>query len=112
MIDFNTWIKRELAEKQAQPFSYLDSSSSAVVARWHKSILLAVYWEFVAILRLYANSGDGWAGWETTIGWVISWVTIPVLIFIAPYPLARERYLRAVKPFKAKYEEALIKSQL
>ena len=103
--EFKDWLDDEISkESDCEWYDRDGSSSRAVVCRMKKGYAVAIKWEAREVLRdakyFFTDEFDGF---NTTIGWFIQALLMPILIPIVPFTRTANRHNKAIAEYVELY---------
>ena len=108
-LTFSEWIALELEKPPTNPDYDPDGNSSrAIMTRVvDKGWLSHIWWSRHGYKDIWQNIRSGWNGWDTTIGYAVSMLVLPLLLPVAPFVLGRVSCKRAMQDYQEAYQEYL-----
>lgn len=105
-MSFDEYVENEITKPVSDWYDPDGNSSRAVVVRMKKKgILVAIGWEthqIISDLR-YSITNDV-NGLDTTIGCIIQFIILPVLLPFSPFIRTYTRYKSAINDYKREYK--------
>lgn len=111
MKNFEQWLIDTLSEPAPDwvNFDHNGNSPRAVVMRMRKSVFSALKYEFISLWKDIVYEIKSFDGFDTSIGWFMQVLLLPVLIFIAPFIRTYTRYKDAMRQYQQSYAEYVTK---
>lgn len=87
MKNFEQWLIDTLAEPAPDWVNFDPDGNSprAVVMRMRKSVFSALKYEFIPLWKDIVYEIKSFDGFNTSLGWFVQILLLPILIFIAPF---------------------------
>ena len=104
---FNDWLNQELDKPSSTGFDPEGNSPRASMLRIRDNPLKQLWWVTKDVWKSARDHYSEHDGWDTSLGWIVSCLVWPIIIWFAPLLAYYYRKKRDLKEYKHYYEKYL-----